>query len=198
MSTIVEDGQRTDGYIRTFSGMKVFLLEPSLESINIIDMAHSLAHICRFTGHPKKFYSVGQHSVYVSWICPPEQALWGLIHEGGEPFFSDLNSVAKRLPGMDAYRTYEINFRTKTAVKFGLSPDEPPSVKEADNLMLVTEQRDLMWGDERSSTLVPLALKIKPWSSRKSKRVFLLRFKELTSTLPLYQRWYMRWVRGAW
>lgn len=199
MQTVVEDGRRTDGYIRTFTGRKVFIANPSPDSIIIEDMAHSLSQMCRFTGHCKVFYSVAQHSVYVSWICAPEHALWGLLHEGGEQHFSDVSTIGKRLPGMEAYRAYEANSRTITAVKFGLQANEPPEVKTADNLLLVTEQRDLMWGGERSSQLQPLNHRIKPWSCRKAERVFLLRFAELTGApLRWYESWYLHWIRKGW
>src|SRR5687768_6677184 len=71
----------------------------------IEDIANNLSKICRFTGSVDKFYSVGQHSVIVSHVVPPEQALAGLMHDASEAFMSDLNSPLKAL--MKAYKALE-------------------------------------------------------------------------------------------
>jgi hypothetical protein len=48
-------------YIRTFSGIKFPILEPQKECLSIVDIAHHLSNICRFTGATKFHYSVAQH-----------------------------------------------------------------------------------------------------------------------------------------
>src|ERR1035437_5720974 len=58
-----------DGFIGTFSGLRFWPLDPNPEKILIADIAHALAHQCRFGGHASKFYSVAEHSVHVSRLC---------------------------------------------------------------------------------------------------------------------------------
>ena len=65
---------RLDGFIGTFSGLRFWPLDPNPEKILIEDVAHALAHQCRFGGHAWKFYSVAEHSD-VSRLCLPEHAL---------------------------------------------------------------------------------------------------------------------------
>ena len=61
------------------------------DDVNIVDIAHSLAMQCRFTGHTKVFYSVAQHSVLVSKLlerrgCDHATVLWGLMHDAAEAY----------------------------------------------------------------------------------------------------------------
>ena len=65
---------RLDGFIGTFSGLRFWPLDPNPAKILIDDIAHALAHQCRFGGHAWKFYSVAEHSD-VSRLCLPEHAL---------------------------------------------------------------------------------------------------------------------------
>ena len=88
--------------IRVASGELFWPLQPRENEIEIEDIAHGLSQICRFTGHTRSFYSVAQHSVLVSRLCPPAIALhlWrpgtGLIthvsyigtYDGPRPFRS--------------------------------------------------------------------------------------------------------------
>ena len=74
----------------TYTGRQFFPLTPRQEDIDIEDIAHSLSRLCRFNGHCKSFYSVAEHSYRISYIVPPEFALWGLLHDAGEAYLSDL------------------------------------------------------------------------------------------------------------
>src|ERR1039457_118422 len=87
-----------DGFIGTFSGLRFWPLDPNPEKILIDDIAHALAHQCRFGGHASRFYSVAEHSVHVSRLCPPEDALWGLLHDASEAYLVDLPRPLKQLP----------------------------------------------------------------------------------------------------
>lgn len=88
------------GEIKTFSGIMFDPLEPVAELINIRDIAHSLAMLCRANGHFKTFYSVGQHCIN----CAKEAAARGysirvqlgcLLHDGSEAYLSDVTRPVK-------------------------------------------------------------------------------------------------------
>ena len=75
-----------DGSITTFSGVLFRPLLSNPDDIRIADIAHALSQQCRFAGHTRTFYSVAEHSVRVSLLCRPEDALWGLLHMLPKPF----------------------------------------------------------------------------------------------------------------
>src|ERR1019366_10480236 len=128
-----------DGFIGTFSGLRFWPLGPNPAKILIEDVAHALAHQCRFSGHASKFYSVAEHSVHVSRLCLPEHALWGLLHDASEAYLVDLPRPLKLLPEFAAYREAERRLQRAVAVRFGLPEDQPASVTEADDTMLWIE-----------------------------------------------------------
>lgn len=170
--------------IQTFSGISFNPLDPKVDNIHIEDIAHSLSMQCRFNGHIKKFYSVGEHCVRVSWIVPAQYALWGLLHDGGETYFSDLPSPIKNASDIGTvYRAYEKALMDVICDKFGLSRKEPPAVKQADRILLMTEKRDLLGKGEEpwygSQNVECLKERIFPWPQEVAEVRFLARFKEL-------------------
>jgi hypothetical protein len=134
----------SDGSITTFSGIRFWPMLPNPDDILIADIAHALAHQCRFGGHAREFYSVAEHCVRVSQHCAPEDALWGLLHDASEAFLCDVPAPLKELPAFEAYREAERRLQRAIAVRFGLPEDQPASVTEADRVMLRIEMSDLL------------------------------------------------------
>lgn len=168
-------------YIQTYSGVKFRHMWPLPEDVRLEDIAHGLSLLCRFGGQIKKFYSVAEHAVRVSYICDPEDAFEGLHHDDAEGLGCvDVLRPIKRAPGMEVYRMYENLTISAINQKFGLRP-EPESVKLADRIMLETEARDLFpsknqWKGEFAK---PLKEKIIPWTSAKAEKMYLKRHHEL-------------------
>lgn len=169
-------------YIRTFTGGKFWPLDPHVDDLNIIDIAHSLANQCRWTGHVPKHYSVAQHSVLVSQNLPPSFQLEGLLHDASEAYLSDLARPIKHAPGLGTvYRKVERKLEKVIAKKYGLPSTPSPLVKEMDNILLYTEARDLMglsWGEKTAKvnqTGPPkfLLFTIESWSPERAERDFL-------------------------
>lgn len=171
------DGTRGD-WTQTSTGRKVYPLDLRAEDIDVRDIAHHLAHQCRFSGATRFHYSVAQHSVLVARNCPAADALWGLLHDASEAYLVDLPRPLKRLPGMEAYREAERQAMRAVCLRFGLPLEEPESVKRADLLLLSTEARDVMsplhpeWlHQEPAYPASPV--RIQQWSPEKARAEFL-------------------------
>lgn len=128
--------------VMTVSGVLVDLMTPDPLTILWSDIAHALAHQCRFNGHTRVFYSVAEHSFRVSQYVPAADALWGLVHDAAEAYIGDVVSPVKRL----CPELYEVERRLLDAIaqKLDLPADMPESVLEADARMLATEARDML------------------------------------------------------
>jgi uncharacterized protein len=179
--------QASKAYIGLYpSGKKFFLLEPRVEDIDIIDIAHSLSQQCRWTGHCAYHYSVAQHSYYCSLIGPPEEAFVRLMHDASEAFISDLNRPMKHYTDAgDAYLKVEERIEEAIGKRFGFSKPWPESVKIADNIMLYAEKAQITAYrfDESEDWLEGRApdtdILISPWTCEVAESMFLGRFYEL-------------------
>ena len=177
-----------NSYFRSYGGKHVHPLSPAPGEIDIDDIARSLSHVCRFLGHVEEFFSVAQHSVLVSQLVPRADALWGLLHDAAEAYLCDLPSPVKREPQMEMYRVAEERLLACVAQKFGLAPEMPQSVKEADRILLATEFRDLTTVDDLDWIVAECGVEpldhrmytIDPWPSVVAEDNFLRRFRELT------------------
>lgn len=178
------------GWIQTYSGRKVYPLQPDPDQIDLADIAHALANMCRYTGHVREFFSVAQHSVLVSQNLSPELALWGLLHDAAEAYICDLPRPLKRALremecGTSWYDRTEIRLMDVIARKFGLSWPQPPEVDRVDLLLLVTEARDLMsplhpdWHFKEANGFAILPDPVVPVGPHEAEAMFLARYKEV-------------------
>ena len=71
------------------SGIYFDFANPMAAQVNIEDIAHALANLCRFNGHTKHFYSVAQHCIEASRIVPPAYALQALLHDASEAYLAE-------------------------------------------------------------------------------------------------------------
>ena len=171
---------RKDSWLQTFTGRKMWPLDPRPSEIFIEDIAHALANQCRFAGHCQRFYSVAEHSVRVAEACTKENRLWGLLHDAAEAYCCDLPAPLKRLPEMRQFRDCEKAILMAVAEKFGLPPDVPSEVKHADMVLLATEKRDLMAvGPEWGWLPDPLPRKIIPLDQQAAEKGFMTEFRIL-------------------
>lgn len=129
----------------TYTGRMIEPLNPDPALICIEDIAHSLSQVCRFCGHTRHFLSVAQHSVLVSRIVPREYALVGLLHDASEAYLSDIARPIKQQPEFGTvYKQAETRLMHVIGEALGFEWPAPDEVHLADEILLRTEQRDLM------------------------------------------------------
>lgn len=198
MSRTITRVPRSDkDWIYTASGRKFWPLDPRPEEIDIADIAHALANICRFNGHCRPFYSVAEHSVRVSQQAElrargkgldlkgaREMALWGLLHDASEAYLCDLTRPMKGSWQLGrTYAGFEAGLTQTIAERFGLPGRIPMDVHWADEILLATEFRDLMPGcemPERVRQVAPLPNRILPVPSLEAGHLFVSAFTRLT------------------
>lgn len=171
-------------WIQTYSGKKFYLPNPTEDMIDIVDIAHALSMMCRFNGHVKNFYSVAEHSVYVSDNVPEEHQLAALLHDASEAYIADIASPFKKMLGN--YAELEDQIMRVIAKKFGFEYPLHPKIHRADIAQLRTEAILLMthyphWVDdvyysdfEDTAGTVPIVL-----SPQKAESMFINRYKEI-------------------
>lgn len=175
--------------ILTNSGRTFNLMSDSIEEIAIEDIAHALSHVCRFTGHVGKFYSVAQHSVLASFYVEQKYAQEALLHDAAEAYIGDVSTPLKRL--LKDYQAIEAGVEQRIASRFCLNWDDvsTAAVKTVDNRLLVTERRDLFSHlsilPELGVSAEPYPEVITPWSPEIARLAFMERATELGFTLEV-------------
>lgn len=181
----IHNADRIGDWISTITG-RMWPQSPKVEDIKIEDIAHALSLINRFNGYTREAYSVAQHSVYVSFLVPKKQALFGLLHDAGEAYLGDVITPIKKLI-RDIYKPIEDNLMNTISDKFGFSMSDIDKklVKQADNTMLVTEMRDLLSHIVYPRSVFPCKPRksriLRCWSAKEAEKLFLKRFEELYS-----------------
>ena len=170
-------------WIQLSSGRPFFVLDPKPEDFDIATIAHALARLCRFNGHVRaEWYSVAEHSVYVSLECDEAEAFEGLMHDAAEAFISDITRPVKPLLG--GYKAIEERIERAIAERFCLRYPWPASVRRADNAVLRAEQRDLMpptpLPDVGREIETPMARAVVGYPPAIATQYFLRRFAQLS------------------
>lgn len=171
-------GDRRGDWFQTYTGIQFWPMDPRADEVAIVDISRGLSLQCRYNGHLKTFYSIAEHSVRVSYVVPVEYALWGLMHDAAEAYIGDMVRPLKMQ--MPAFRECEDRIMRVICERFEMAWPEPPEVKVADNVLLMTERRDLL-PIQRPWTMraEPLPERIVPWSWQAAESAFLDRFNAL-------------------
>ncbi len=139
-------------YIRTATGIRFRPLKPDPQLIEILDVAHHLSHVNRFTGASKKPYSVGIHSVTVCRLAKARgwselTQLACLLHDGSEAYLADVAAPVKDEPEFSFYRVIEARLQEAIFKRFlGQQPSgaQHELIKTCDWDMFCAEWRPLM------------------------------------------------------
>ena len=176
--------EQTKSCISVYDGEYFDLLEPDRSVYSVETIAHALAHLCRYTGHVNRFYSVAEHSVLVSLAVPKKFALEGLFHDASEAFLGDVSSPLKKL--LPEYKVIEERVMASIATRFNLSPWKLHSleVHQADKRLYHAERQEIAPGrDELWHTELRAVRTVKPVgvSPQVAKQLFLDRYRELVN-----------------
>lgn len=191
--TIATDTQARRGdWILTASGRHFWPIDPRADEVSLDDIATSLAHQCRWTGHVSRHYSIAQHACYVAEAVEaiaPSLALAALHHDSAEAYIGDISRPWKRM-----LRVQVGEFRQESvasaemlilwAILEALHIRDPATIKDgwdiimrADNAVLRAESIQLLPpdpspGSERLGDPVP-GLEITAWTPDAARRTFL-------------------------
>lgn len=177
---------------------RVFSLRsPRPEDVDIEDIAHHLARLCRYGGAVQDHYSVAQHSVLVVQSLalarePLEVLRWGLLHDAAEAYCGDFIRPLKLLmregaptqsvwdPSESPFDRVEARVQRAVCARFGLPTAEPDAVSAHDVAVCMREQFDL----ERvpsgwEPAVTPSPVRVEPWPFLEAKCRFLETYDEL-------------------
>ncbi len=133
-------------WMQTYSGKKFSFLDPQPEDVCFDDIIMSLSQTCRFNGHCEGFYSVAQHSMFVSSLVK-ENKLTALLHDAPEAYYGDLSTPFKAALEQkigSGWRAILNEIDKVVSIALNYEYPIPENVKDADLVMLATEKRDIM------------------------------------------------------
>ena len=172
--------------METRTGVRFDLLHPKAADIRAEDVAHALAHICRYNGHVSEYYSVAEHCCLMAdWALANDSELLArecLVHDAAEAYVGDIVRDTKAL--LHGYQDLEDAVQRVVREAWGIG--EPPIaglVKMVDNRILVDESHALYrsrgGGWKGIEGLEPLGVKVECWDPRKAKYEYRHRLRRL-------------------
>lgn len=173
--------ERQGDFIITNSGKRFWLEDPRPEDIDIEDIAHALARLCRFTGHSNKHASIAEHSVNLCDLAPEEYRLFFLLHDAAEFILNDISTILKRIIRKYSNILDEVEKKISNAIydKYNVYYDDEGKalLKTYDTRIKANELRD---GIGYISDEKPIEnLSIEFWDFETSKQQFLDRFNRI-------------------
>lgn len=166
--------------ITTYTGRNFNPLDPNIDDINLLDICHGLSNICRFVGHVREFYSVGEHSCRVHDLVSAPIRLRAILHDASEAYICDLAAPLKTQKEMEFFKVIENNLMKVIYEKYGLDEEEPEELHFFDKSLGSTEQRDLMPPGSVRGSYAPLEnVFISPWSPVQAKFAMIDRLERL-------------------
>jgi 5'-deoxynucleotidase YfbR-like HD superfamily hydrolase len=186
---------RSDTFIATITNKRIYPFSLDKSEIDIEDIAHALARICRFNGHLRYHYSVAEHSVNVAEElklrgASKELRLFGLLHDASEAYIADIPRPLK--DWIPEYLEIEKDLQRKIIEKvvfdvmgvYKLSKEEMNLLNHVDSLLAKYEAQEYMgkysWNESEEKLLIRLT---HPMSHNVAQRAFLGEYSYLTNSL---------------
>jgi hypothetical protein len=170
----------------TARGRLMWPLDPRPDEIDIRDIAHHLARICRWGGAVTDYYSVAEHSVMLArHFCIDQErglARWALLHDAAEAYLGDIVRPLK--PYFYEAQKFEGYLERMIWQRFGLDGDLPDEVKRADTAIL-GDERDQLFGEtsahaeRKREGETGLGLVLRQWGPKRATEEFLCLFGQL-------------------
>ncbi len=169
----------TPTYVHTHSGRMLSLIDPQPEDITLLDLAHGLSHVCRYSGQTRQFYSVAEHSILVSGMVPIGLRLAGLLHDACEAYVTDIPAPLKQF--LPQYKEFEERVQSAIDAKFGIKRSD----EDRDVIKISDVQVRLIESGSPKLFLYPFEeyrddSKIYPLSSSEAKSLFIEKFNYLS------------------
>jgi uncharacterized protein len=139
-------------WMLTATGSQVDLRFMAHDTISLLDIAHHLAQLNRYTGACSRPYSVAEHSLLVvellerSTTLGPSALLAALLHDAHEAYTADLSTPMKQIVG-PAWEMEEQRIQAAVLRRFGLQEAfarHHARIKWADLTALSTERAALL------------------------------------------------------
>jgi hypothetical protein len=175
----------TSSFIETYTGRAFWPLEPRVEDLSVIDIAHALSNQCRYSGHVRFFYSVAQHCcLLAAWMSEHGYSsldcLQMLMHDGTEAYLVDVPRPIKR--SMPQFCEWERALNDVIRQWLGWQDTPTPAIiDELDGRIIVDERAALMdtarrndWGN--AGKLEPIGVQIVPWTPEQAEKNFLIQY----------------------
>jgi hypothetical protein len=170
-------------FIETYTGRAFWPLNPSIDALSVIDIAHALSNQCRYTGHVRWFYPVAQHCCLLAkWVADHGgdalTCLQVLMHDAPEAYLVDIARPVKQY--MPEYRVWDhkINDVIREWMGWKNLPI-PDIVDDLDSRIIVDERAQLMDPAQRNDwghKLAPVGIRIEPWSPVQAEKNFLMQY----------------------
>lgn len=164
--------------IYTISRKEMNVFKPTLDMIDIEDIAHALSNICRFTGQIPKFYSVAQHSVLCAQSVSNVNKQAALLHDASEAYLNDIATPIKN--NLPDYKKVEDNLMKVIAKKFNFEYPLNNEVHLMDKILFNAERRTFRDTEESGITLQSFNISI--WNPEKARKEFMKMYKNLFSS----------------
>lgn len=125
---------------QTYSGAFFDFQDPegTIRGVPLNDIAWALSNIPRFGGHAFK-WSVLQHSLLVSYLCPLPLKLAGLVHDAHEALVGDIQTPLKQL--LPDYKVLEDKVQAALLRRLNVPLEDVKAVKPYDLRALYLETR---------------------------------------------------------
>ena len=135
-----ERGGDGEMFIVTHSGQRFYYDRPETFEFSLSEIGYALGNLCRFSGQ-HGWWSVAQHSLFVSDLLEQRDQLRGLLHDASEAFMVDVPGPLKQMSFMSGYKELEGRVMKAIHRQFGIPEDEQAEqrVKRADMIAFKAE-----------------------------------------------------------
>lgn len=197
-----DQGRRRPGsWAQSFSGQRIFHLDPRADEIHFDDICVPLAREGRYANQTRDIVSVATHSVIVSVYAEKfcrerypgfhEDAVicgkLGLMHDGSEALIGDVTRYLKNTFVMRGYRKLEKKWEHAINERFDIHPLpwHEKIVAECDKRVVLDEVEQLMIDPDmwprsgRYPGMQPLGVEIPVLTWQQSADLFAARFLQL-------------------